>query len=87
MLQTLDSTTLKLIVGVVYINPYASPEALKRIRRFVKRHARGHYRWGNLYRYPMIEFEDVDDLTVVRKKFARLIDGYKDLSECPEQPD
>ncbi len=87
MLQTPDSTTLKLIVGVVYINPYASPEALKRIRRFVKGHARGRYRWGNLYRYPMIEFEDVDDLTVVRQKFARLIDGYKDLSDCPEQPD
>lgn len=87
MLKTPDSTTLKLIAGVVYLSPYASPEALKRIRRFVRGHARGPYRWGNLYRYPMIEFQDVDDLTVVRQKFARLIDGYKDLSDCPERPD
>jgi hypothetical protein len=87
MLQTPATNTLKLVSGVVYINPYASPEAIKRIRRFVKGHARGPYRWGNLYRYPMIEFQDVDDLTVVRQKFVRLIDGYKDLSDCPELPD
>jgi hypothetical protein len=35
----------------------------------------------------MIVFQDVDNLTVVRHKFVRLIDGYKDLSDCPELPD
>jgi hypothetical protein len=35
----------------------------------------------------MIEFADVEDLTVLRQKFARPIDGYKDLSDCPDLPD
>ena len=47
---------------------------------------RGNYRWGHLYRYPMIEFDDIDDLTIAREKFARMIEGYKDLSDCPEPP-
>lgn len=87
MLRTPDATTLKVIVGVIYFNPQTSSETLQRIRRFVRDHAQGSYRWGHLYRYPMIEFDDVNDLTIVRRKFARSVDGYKDLSDCPEQPD
>jgi hypothetical protein len=87
MLKQLPTAALAQIVGIIYINPFTSPQALRRIRRFVREHARGHHRWGKLYQYPMIEFDDVDDLTAVRKKFVRLIDGYKDLSDCPEQAD
>jgi hypothetical protein len=84
MLNRVTKVSLRQVVGVVYISPYASPEALRRILRFVKEHARGHHRWGWLYKYPMIEFDDIDDLTAMRTKFAKHIDGYKDLSDCPE---
>lgn len=84
MLNQTSNASLRQIVGVVYINPYASPEGLNRIRRFLREHAKGHYRWGHLYKYPMIEFDEIDDLTAMRSKFVRHIDGYKDLSDCPE---
>lgn len=84
MLNRTSNASLRQTVGVVYINPYASPEALRRIRRFVREHAKGHHRWGWLYKYPMIEFDVIADLTATRTKFAKHIDGYKDLSDCPE---
>jgi hypothetical protein len=61
-----------------------SKEGLGRVRRFVQERAKGNYRWGSLYRYPMIEFDEIDDLTATRTKFARFVEGYKDLSDCPE---
>ena len=76
---------LKLIRGVAYLNPYASKHSIKTVQRFVNRTARGRHRWGSLYRYPMIEFDDVRDLTALRSRFPRLIEAYKDLSDRPEQ--
>ena len=87
MLSRAANATLREIVGAVYISPYASHDRLRRIRRFLREHARGHYRFGNLYQYPMIEFDEIRDLTAMRQKFARQIDGYKDLSDCPEPAD
>jgi hypothetical protein len=82
-----SQSALREIVAVVYIRPYASSDRLGRIRRFLREHAQGHYRFGNLYQYPMIEFDQISDLTAIRQKFGRLIDGYKDLSDSPEPAD
>jgi len=87
MLIKVSKESLRQVVGVVYLSPYASREALGRIRRFLRNHAIGHHRWGWLYKYPMIEFDDIADLTAIRAKFAKHIDGYKDLSDCPELPE
>jgi hypothetical protein len=84
MLQSTPKSALRSIVGVVYLSPFMSKEGTERIRRFVREHAKGNYRWGSLYRYPMIEFDEIDDLTITRTKFARFVEGYKDLSDCPE---
>lgn len=84
MLQSTPRSALRSIVGVVYFSPFMSKERTEGIRRFVREHANGNYRWGSLYRYPMIEFDEIDDLTTTRTKFARFVEGYKDLSDCPE---
>jgi hypothetical protein len=85
MLKQMSSTGPMQIAGIVYIDPHASREALLRLRRFLDAHARGHCRWGYLYQYPKIEFDDVSDLNAVREKFPRLLDGYMDLSDRPER--
>ncbi|GEM_PF-6451721 len=84
MLNRMHNAELKQIVGVVYFSPSVSRESLAQILRFVRENAIGHYRWGNMYQYWMIEFDEVDDLTATRGRFSRLIDGYKDLSDCPD---
>jgi hypothetical protein len=87
MLQSTPKSALRSVAGVVYLSPFMSKEGTERIRRFVREHAKGNYRWGSLYRYPTIEFDDIDDLTATRTKFASVVEGYKDLSDCPEPAD
>ena len=86
MLNPESKSELSQIVAVAFSN-YVDPNALKKLQKFLREHAIGHHRWGKLYRYWKVEFDHIDDLTSLLKKFPRLIEGYKDLSDCPERPD
>jgi hypothetical protein len=87
MLNPESKSELSQIVAVAYFSNYVDPDGLKKLQKFLREHGIGHHRWGKLYRYHKVELDHIDDLTSLLKKFPRLIEGYKDLSDCPERPD
>ena len=87
MLNPESKSELSQIVAVAYFSNYVDPDGFKKLQKFLREHAIGHHRWGKLYRYSKVEFDHIDDLTSLLKKFPKLIEGYKDLSDCPERPD
>lgn len=87
MLNQTSKSELSQIAAVAYFSNNVDQDALKKLQKFLREHAVGRHRWGKLYRYLKVEFDDVEDLTSVLKKFPKLVEGYKDLSDCPEQPD
>lgn len=87
MLNQTSKSELSQIVAVAYFSNYVDQDALKKLQKFLREQAVGHHRWGKLYRYSKVELDHIEDLTALLKKFPKLIEGYKDLSDCPERPD
>lgn len=87
MLNHKYETELSQIVAVIYFSNNVDAGALKKLKKFLNDKAVGHHRWGKLHRYLKVEMDEVSDLNAVLKKFPKLYEGYKDLSDCPERPD
>lgn len=89
MLDNKMNTTSKLsqIVAVAYFSHKIDPAVLRRIQRFLQQKAVGDHRWGRLYRYHKVDLDHFEDMTSLLKLFPKAIEGYKDLSDCPEPSD
>ncbi len=66
-------------VARVYIRRNADPAAVERIKRHLKRIGRGEYGFGQRGKWTTIDVAAPEDLLLIRKEFARLIDGWQEL--------
>lgn len=85
--QMKTESKLNQIVAVAYFSHRIDPPVLEKIQQFLQKKAVGRHRWGKLYRYFKVELDHFEDMTSLLKLFPKAIEGYKDLSDCPESPD
>ncbi len=63
----------------VYVRRNADPAAIQRIEHRLKKRARGEYRFGQRGAWTTIDVTASEDLLLIRKEFAHLIDGWREL--------